>query len=117
MSLDLHKLARLQEQLADLRDASGAQFQRYRERADAAERHRRRAVSGALDYQGLSLAQLLALSPEQLAAAGVELHALRAAERESSIAADCKAEYERRVREQKGMAQLLPRLEEYANAQ
>jgi hypothetical protein len=117
VSIDLDKLARIREQLDGLRDAAEATFARYRERAVSAEQHRRASVQGARGYAHLTTEQLLGVPPKDATAAGVDLAAVRAAERDLRMARELRADHDRQRAAFRGLNTLVPRLEEHAAQQ
>jgi len=116
VTVDLQKLARIQDQVADLQAGSELSFARYRERLDAAERKRRQAVAETevSGYRHWTVAQLLMLSTADAEKARINVALLHEAALELRLAGERKAEHDRRCAEQRGVVQLLSRLQEHA---
>jgi len=115
MSLNLDKLLRLEERLADRRAAQGAKFDRYRERVQTAEELRRLAVAQAHpDVKGTAIPALLAMQEEQREAYGVDSASLASAARELAAANIIKAQFDIMGAEMQPLAALVGRLTKYA---
>lgn len=115
MSIDLDKLARIREQVADLQAGAGALFARYQDRQKSAQDLRRSALANAPAYQGWAMGDLQSLSRGDAEAAGIDFDLLQRAVQEGAIAEMQRAEHDRRRQEQRGVVTLLNRLEEYVS--
>jgi septation ring formation regulator EzrA len=114
--IDIAKLNRIEEQHAELADASRALFERYKRRtASAKEKHGLAVRLADAVFQNLPLTGLADYTNEQLQAVRIDILTLTSARDDQRVAVQLLADFNGRQKALNESAALLHNLKQYAN--